>query len=304
MLQVLHYCIVLGVKGILLAGGAGSRLGPLTVSTSKHLLAVHDKPMIYYSFSTLLMTGVTEIALIHKPRDKSGYEALLGDGSDFGVKITYIEQAKPLGISHAFILAKDFLDGDSCALILGDNIFYGAGLGTSLHAVAKDHIVGARVFLKAVSNPQDYGVALLEGDVIASVVEKPANPASNLAVTGLYLFDDKCVSVAASLEPSARGELEITHMIDNYREKNSLSHTVLGRGLTWVDAGTVQRIEEASELIRLIQSREGLMVGSPEEIALGLGNITNEQLSERASTFGRCDYAAYLINLAHLRNSN
>ena len=286
------------MKGILLAGGAGSRLGPLTVSTSKHLLAVHDKPMIYYSFSTLLMTGVTEIALIHNPRDKLGYEALLGDGSDFGVKITYIEQAKPLGISHAFIVAKGFLDGDSCALILGDNIFYGAGLGTSLHAVAKDHSHGALVFLKSVSNPQDYGVAQLEGDGIASVVEKPTEPTSNLAITGLYFFDEKCVSMAESLEPSNRGELEITHIIERYRGKNSLSHMVLGRGLTWLDAGTVQRIEEASELIRLLQSREGLMVGSPEEIAFGLRRVSPQQLLQRASVFGDSEYAKYLRTLA------
>lgn len=290
------------MKGILLAGGAGSRLGPLTVSTSKHLLAIHDKPMIYYSFSTLLMTGVTEIALIHNPRDKSAYEALLGDGSDFGVKITYIEQFKPLGISHAFILAKIFLDGDSCALILGDNIFYGAGLGTSLNAVARDHNNGARIFLKSVSNPQDYGVAQIEGDVISGVVEKPTNPSSNLAITGLYLFDEKCVSLAESLEPSARGELEITRMIENYMTNGSLSHTVLGRGLTWLDAGTVQRIEEASELIRLLQSREGLMVGSPEEIALGFGKVTSRQVLQRASLLGTSEYAEYLRNLTKAQN--
>jgi glucose-1-phosphate thymidylyltransferase len=295
--ELVHSCIVLVVKGILLAGGAGSRLGPLSIGTSKHLLAIHDKPMIYYSLSTLLMTGVTEIALIHSPRDLAAYKGLLGDGDDFGVSITYIEQVAPQGISQAFLLAKGFLDGDSCALILGDNIFYGAGLGASLGSLAKSHTSGSHVFLKSVSNPRDYGVAQIQDDHISSVIEKPTNPSSNLAVTGLYFFDGQCVSFAETLEPSSRGELEITHMIDKYRGQHSLNHTVLGRGLTWVDAGTVQRIEEASELIRLIQSREGLMVGSPEEIALGLGTITQRQVSERASRFGNSEYATYLHSL-------
>jgi len=290
------------VKGLLLAGGQGSRLGPLSVSTSKHLLAVHDKPIIYYSLSTLIMTGVTEIALIHSPRDKSAYKVLLGDGSEFGVSITYIQQDTPLGISHAFILAKDFLAGDSCALILGDNIFYGAGLGTSLAEVAKGHTEGAHVFLKAVSNPEDYGVAQVDGNRIIRVEEKPTSQTSDLAITGLYLFDENCVSIAQKLKPSSRGELEITQVLESYMISGNLNHSLLGRGLIWVDAGTVQRIEEASELIRLIQSREGLMVGSPEEISFGLGLVTKNQVIDRADKLGTSQYGDYLRRITKASN--
>jgi glucose-1-phosphate thymidylyltransferase len=283
------------VKGILLAAGQGSRLGPLTFGISKHLLAVHDKPMIYYSLSTLLMTGVSEIALILNPRDSVAYRDLLGDGEDFGVSITYLEQPNSLGIAHGLLLAKDFLEGEGCVLILGDNIFFGTGIGASLEGVASGHGRGGRVFLKPVKNPHEYGVAVLDlhGDEILEIEEKPVLPASNLAIAGLYIFDGDCIALAEELVPSKRGELEITDLLEKYRKRQELKFTLLGRGVMWLDAGTVSRIEAASELIRVVQERDGLLIGSPEEIAFGLGKITDRQLISRTSKFSGSEYGNY-----------
>jgi glucose-1-phosphate thymidylyltransferase len=281
-----------------LAGGTGSRLGPLTTGVSKHLLPVHDKPMIYYSFSTLLMAGVREIGLVHNARDKPALEALLGDGSAFGVSITYIEQSEPRGLAHGLLISQGFLGGNSFVLVLGDNIFYGAGLGTALRDVVFSHTHGARIFVKRVDDPSAYGVATMRHGKLLHVVEKPDKSASNLAVTGLYVFDAESSSIVSELSPSARGELEIVDLINSYADKGAASVTNLGRGLSWLDAGTVEGIHASTELIAIIQQREGLMIGSPEEIAFSLGWIDGDDLTVRAKQFAGSHYGDYLLKLS------
>lgn len=284
------------MRGILLAGGTGSRLWPLTRAVSKQLLPVFDKPMIYYPLSTLVMAGISEILIITTPADREQFERLLGDGSQFGLKLEYAVQEKPEGIAQAFVLGADFIGDEPVALILGDNIFHGSGLGTRL--TEHSEIDGGRVFAYPVADPTAYGVVEFDetGQVI-SIEEKPAEPKSRYAVPGLYFYDNRVVEIARNLKPSARGELEITAVNDAYLRTGDLHVTILDRGTAWLDTGTFVSMVQASEFVRVIEERQGFKIGCIEEAVWRAGLIDDAQLRELAEPLLKSGYGQYLLTL-------
>jgi glucose-1-phosphate thymidylyltransferase len=284
-------------RGIILAGGSGTRLHPLTAAISKQLLPVWDKPMIYYPLSVLMLAGIREVLIITTPHDQASFQRLLGDGADFGVRLDWVVQPSPDGLAQAFILGEAFLDGAPSALILGDNIFYGAGFSAQLMRAARRER-GATIFGYPVSDPERYGVAEIDGTGrVVGLVEKPTEPRSNLAVTGLYFFDERAPAFARKLKPSARGELEITDLNKAYLDAGELTLEVLGRGFAWLDTGTHQSLIEASEFVRTIEHRQGLRIGCLEEVAYRSGWIDRDQLMARA-TGQTSPYGAYLRQIA------
>ena len=287
------------MKGIILAGGAGTRLYPATLAINKQLLPVYDKPMVYYPLSVLMLAGIRDILLISTREHLPFYQRLLGDGSAWGIKLDYVVQEKPIGLAHAFILGRDFVGGDRVALILGDNVFYGHGLSAEL-ADAAARADGATVFAYYVSEPSQYGVLKFDkNEAVIDIVEKPANFISNWAVTGLYFYDNAVLDIAASLHPSARGELEITDLNRRYLELKKLHVIKLGRGYAWLDTGTHDALLEASDFVRSIQHRQGLLVGCPEEIAYTKQFITADELRALAAQYNKSDYGRYLQRLAN-----
>jgi glucose-1-phosphate thymidylyltransferase len=285
------------MKGIILAGGSGTRLYPATLAINKQLLPVYDKPMVYYPLTVLMLAGIREILLISTREHLPFYERLLGDGSTWGVKLEYVIQDKPIGLAHAFILGREFVGGDRVALILGDNVFYGHGLSAEL-ADAAGREGGATVFAYYVNEPSQYGVLKFDGDGQAlELVEKPTQFLSNWAVTGLYFYDNAVLDIAAGLHPSARGELEITDVNRRYLELKKLRVVKLGRGYAWLDTGTHDALLEAAEFVRSIQHRQGLLVGCPEEIAYTKGFISAEKLRSLAARYGKTAYGRYLQRL-------
>lgn len=284
-------------KGIVLAGGSGTRLHPVTQSISKQLLPVYDKPMIYYPLSTLMLAGIREICIISTPQDTPRLQQLLGDGSDWGLELTYIVQQKPEGIAQAFTLARDFIADDPVALILGDNVYYGHELETMM-ANADSQPDGATVFAYPVTDPERYGVVSFEpGGKALSIEEKPKKPESRYAVTGLYFYDNRVVDIAASLKPSARGELEITDVNLHYLADGQLNVELMGRGMAWLDTGTHDSLLEASQFIQTIEKRQGLKVMCPEEIAYRKGFISAEELEKIAQPLLKSGYGDYLIQI-------
>lgn len=289
------------MKGIILAGGSGTRLHPLTKVTSKQLLPVYDKPMIYYPLSTLMLAGINEILIISTPNDLPNFQKLLGDGSQFGISLSYKVQPSPDGLAQAFILGEEFIGEDSVALILGDNIFYGRHFGDTLRkATAKKD--GATVFGYYVSDPERFGVVEFDdlGQAI-SIEEKPLNPKSNYAVTGLYFYDNKVVEYSKNLKPSKRGELEITDLNDIYLKNNKLSVEVLGRGFAWLDTGTVDSLLEAAQYVEVMEKRSGIKISAPEEIAYRQGWISRNQLIESSNIYGKSPYGIHLKNVSEGR---
>jgi glucose-1-phosphate thymidylyltransferase len=284
-------------KGIILAGGSGTRLYPVTHAMGKSLLPVYNKPMIYYPLCTLMLAGVRDILLITTPEDVSKFQALLGDGSQFGIQLQYKVQPKPEGIAQAFLVGEEFLGGSACALVLGDNIFYGHDLAKDLREAARK-TQGARVFAYPVHDPERYGVVEFDSTGRAlSIEEKPKQPKSRYAVTGLYFYDDEVVKVAKSLKPSARGELEITDVNKVYLKRGQLEVVVMGRGMAWLDTGTHESLMDASLYIQAIEKRQGLMVACPEEIALRSGYITADQVERIGNSMKNNSYGAYLLQL-------
>ena len=289
-------------RGIILAGGYGTRLYPLTVGVSKQLLPVYDKPMIYYPLTVLMLAGIREILVVSTPDDLPQYKRVLGDGSQWGIDLNYIEQSSPDGLAQAFILAEDFLDGAPSALILGDNIFFGHGL-TEVLAAADTKQIGATVFGYHVNDPERYGVVGFDKTgKVNSIIEKPAQPASNYAVTGLYFVDGSASERAKKVKPSARGELEITSLLDSYLEEDKLSVKKMGRGFAWLDTGTHSSLLDAGNFVRTITERQGLQVGSPDEVAYQLGWITSDELYNTAVKIINNRYGEYLISLCRKRN--
>lgn len=285
-------------KGIILAGGSGTRLYPLTMVTSKQLLPVYDKPMIYYPLSTLMLAGIREILIISTQHDLSNFERLLGDGSRYGINISYKVQPSPDGLAQAFILGEEFIGEDNCAMILGDNIFHGNGLTTQLKK-AMENTGRATVFGYYVEDPERFGVVEFDGNgKVISLEEKPEIPKSNYAVTGLYFYDNKVCKYAKSLKPSLRGELEITDLNKIYLEKGKLDVITLGRGYVWLDTGTVDSLSEASEYVRVIENRQGLKISCVEEISYKNGWINKETLLKSASKYGKSPYGKHLKNVA------
>jgi glucose-1-phosphate thymidylyltransferase len=285
------------MKGIILAGGSGTRLYPVTLVISKQLLPVYDKPMIYYPLSTLMLAGIRDILIITTPAERTRFEALLGDGSRWGVAISYAEQPRPEGLAQAFIIGRDFIGGGPVALVLGDNLFYGHGLSEMLQEAARPR-PGATVFAYQVRNPAAYGVVEFDAEGRAvGIAEKPAQPRSHWAVTGLYFYDNSVVDIAAELKPSARGELEITDLNNVYLGRGLLQVARMGRGYAWFDTGTHQDLLEAGEYVRTIEMRQGLKVACVEEVAYHMGYIDRDQLLAEARRFGNNDYGRYLANL-------
>jgi len=286
------------MKGIILAGGSGTRLYPLTLVTSKQLLPVYDKPMIFYPLSVLMMAGIKEILIISTPQDLPNFEKLFGDGSNLGIKLSYKVQPSPDGLAQAFILGEEFINGDSCAMVLGDNIFYGSGLVAHLKDAATREN-GATVFGYYVEDPERFGI--VEFDAVGkaiSIEEKPENPKSNYCVTGLYFYDKHVCEYAKSIKPSHRGELEITDLNRVYLEKGNLNVVTLGRGYAWLDTGTMDALAEATEFIKVIENRQGIQISAIEEIAYRNKWISQEQLIEHANKYGKSPYGAHLRKVA------
>ncbi|HEX3953737.1 MAG TPA: glucose-1-phosphate thymidylyltransferase RfbA [Stellaceae bacterium] len=292
------------MKGIILAGGSGTRLYPVTLVTSKQLLPVYDKPMIYYPLTTLMLAGIRDILVISTPGDRPRFEALLEDGGRWGVKVSYAEQPRPEGLAQAFIIGRDFVGDDTVALVLGDNIFYGHGLPDILKQAAVPR-PGATVFAYQVRNPEAYGVVEFGDDGKAvSIEEKPAMPRSHFAVTGLYFYDNAVLDIARDLQPSARGELEITDLNNVYLEQGSLQVARLGRGYAWFDTGTHDALLEAGEYVRTVEMRQGLKIACVEEVAYHMGYIDRDRLLAEATRFGKNDYGRYLANLPEPNDPN
>ena len=286
------------MKGIVLAGGAGTRLHPITLGVSKQLLPIYDKPMIYYPISTLMLAGIREILVITTPEDQPAFQRLLGDGTQFGVEFTFAVQPRPEGLAQAFLIGKEFIGDDSVAMVLGDNIFYGANL-QALCRRAAARTQGATVFGYQVSDPQSFGVVEFDSEGRAvSIEEKPAVPRSNFAVTGLYFYDNQVVSIAEQITPSARGELEITAVNQEYLRRGQLNVELFGRGYAWLDTGTYERLIDAGNFIRTIEQRQGLQVGCLEEIAFRNGWLAAEGLRKSAAAMAKTEYGKYLLSLA------
>lgn len=286
------------MKGIILAGGSGTRLYPLTIAVSKQLMPVYDKPMIYYPLSTLLLAGINDILIITTPEDQPAFKKLLGDGSQIGCKFEYVVQHVPNGLAQAFVLGEEFIGNDPVALILGDNIFYGSGMGTLLQN--KVNPDGAVVFAYQVHDPERYGVVEFDKSFkVLSIEEKPAKPKSNFAVPGLYFYDNEVVAIAKAIKPSPRGEYEITDVNRTYLEKGKLEVGVLDRGTAWLDTGTFESLQEAGQFIEVIEKRQGLKIGCIEEIAYRKGFITKDQLKALGDKFIKSGYGAYLHNVAN-----
>ncbi|MDP2782160.1 glucose-1-phosphate thymidylyltransferase RfbA [Devosia sp.] len=284
-------------KGIILAGGSGSRLWPITMGVSKQLLPIYDKPMIYYPLSVLMLGGIREIAVITTPNDQSQFQRLLGDGSQWGLSLNYIEQPSPDGLAQAYLLAEDFLAGAPSAMILGDNIFFGHGLAELLAGAARQES-GGTVFGYRVADPERYGVVEFGGrGEVLSIVEKPEKPRSNFAVTGLYFFDERAPQLARHVKPSKRGELEIIDLLESYRAQGTLEVELMGRGFAWLDTGTCASLLDAGNFVRTLTERQGLQIGSPDEIAYHKGWISEADLVARANIFGKSDYGRYLSTL-------
>ncbi len=286
------------MKGIVLAGGSGTRLYPLTMVTSKQLLPVYDKPMVYYPLSTLMLAGIQDILIISTPTDLPNFERLLGDGSDYGINLSYAVQPSPDGLAQAFLIGEEFIGGDSCAMVLGDNIFYGNGFVRHLKsAAAKQN--GATVFGYYVEDPERFGIVEFDQNGRAiSIEEKPEHPKSNYCVTGLYFYDNRVCEFAKNVKPSARGELEITDLNRMYLEEGSLDVVTLGRGFAWLDTGTIDALSEATEFVKTIESRQGVKISAIEEIAYRNGWITEEKLLESAQKYGKSAYGQHLKNVA------
>ena len=288
------------MKGIILAGGAGTRLYPLTMVTSKQLLPIYDKPMIYYPLSTLMLAGIKEILIISTPDDTPRFEHLLGDGSQFGIHLSYKVQPSPDGLAQAFLLGEEFIGDDTCAMVLGDNIFYGNGFSPLLRRAVSDASSGkATVFGYYVPDPERFGVVEFdkEGNVV-SVEEKPAEPKSNYAITGLYFYDNRVVELAKQVRPSDRGELEITDLNRLYLEAGDLKVQLLGRGFAWLDTGTMDSLVDAADFVRMIEKRQGIKISAPEEIAFTNGWITKDELLESAERYGKSPYGQHLRRVA------
>ncbi|MEN2738053.1 glucose-1-phosphate thymidylyltransferase RfbA [Microbacterium sp. X-17] len=284
------------MRGIILAGGTGSRLHPITLGVSKQLVPVYDKPMIYYPLSTLILAGIRDILVITTPHDAASFERLLGDGSRFGVSITYRQQPSPDGLAQAFILGEEHIGSESVALVLGDNIFYGPGMGARLRRY--NDLVGGVVFGYWVEDPSAYGVVEFDADGrVVSLEEKPVEPKSHYAVPGLYFYDNDVVEIAKNLAPSPRGELEITDVNRTYLERGRLSVELLPRGTAWLDTGTFDSLTEATEFVRTVEKRQGLSIGSPEEVAWRLGFLTDDELRERAEPLRKSGYGDYLLTV-------
>ena len=292
------------MKGIILAGGAGTRLYPLTMVTSKQLLPVYDKPMIFYPLSTLMLAGIREVLIISTPQDLPNFRRLLGDGSHFGLELSYAEQPSPDGLAQAFLIGRELIGNDACAMVLGDNIFYGNGFGKSLRQAAANAEANSRatVFGYYVPDPERFGVVEFdESGKAVSIEEKPKEPKSNYAVTGLYFYPAGVSDQAALVKPSARGELEITTLNEMYLKAGLLDVQLLGRGFAWLDTGTIESLAEAADFVRVVQNRQGIEISAPEEIAYRNGWISKEQLLEAADLYGKSPYGAHLRQVAEGR---
>jgi glucose-1-phosphate thymidylyltransferase len=284
------------MKGIILAGGTGTRLHPITLAISKQLMPVYDKPMVYYPLSTLMMAGIREVLVITTPEDAAQFERLLGTGEQWGIELSYAVQPKPEGLAQAFVIGAGFIGGDTVALVLGDNIFYGTGLGTALRA--NSDVRGGHIFGYHVTEPSAYGVVEFDDDgQVVSIEEKPAQPRSSYAVPGLYFYDNDVVAIARGLEPSARGELEITAVNNTYLQRGTLTVTLLERGTAWLDTGTFEGLMAASQFVHVVESRQGLKVGCVEEIAWRNGWIDDRQLTTLADNLAKSGYGAYLAQV-------
>lgn len=293
------------MKGIILAGGSGTRLYPLTAVVSKQLLPVYDKPMIYYPLSTLMLAGIRDILLISTPEDLPRFRELLGDGTHFGIRLSYAEQPRPEGLAQAFLIGADFLGGEPCAMVLGDNIFYGGWFRKSLRAAAENAQNGrATIFGYYVRDPERFGVVEFDKDYrILSLEEKPKQPRSNYCVTGLYFYDGRAPELAKKLRPSARGELEITDLNRLYLEEDRLRVQVLGRGFAWMDTGTVESLMQAAVFVEAVQNRQGVVISAPEEVAYQAGWIGQQELREAAALYGKSPYGEHLLRVAENRFS-